>query len=83
MTEGVKRVWLDVFGRRMVVEDLGKGWTAYWTGDEGKRRRAAFPIPSSLDANGIAEYLDDLFHEAASAENPRVRVLAGYVEDAH
>jgi hypothetical protein len=35
----------------------------------------AIPIPAHLDAAGIAQDLDDLFHESASPENPTVRVL--------
>lgn len=71
----LKRIRLDVFGRQMIVEDAGEGWVAYWSGSEGKRRAANIPIPSHLDAHGIVRYLDDLFHEGASAEHPTVRLL--------
>jgi hypothetical protein len=44
-------------------------------GGDGKRRPANIVIPSGLDAHGVAQYLDDLFHEAATPERPKVRLL--------
>lgn len=56
----------EVFGRRIDVERKGAEWVAYLPGADGKRRLANIPIPSELDARGVARYLDDLFHESAS-----------------
>lgn len=72
---GVNRLAFDVFGRRVVVEATADGWRAFYQGNDGKRRPADFVIPKDLDSAGIAKYLDDLFHEFATDERPRVRVL--------
>jgi hypothetical protein len=70
-----KRLTFDVFGRRIVVEATSGGWIAFYQENDGKRRRADFVIPRDLASDGIAQYLDDLFHEFATAEHPHVRVL--------
>jgi hypothetical protein len=70
-----QRLKFDVFGRLIEVEAAPEGWMAFLPGNEGKRRPANIPIPPNLDAAGIARYFDDLFHESATPENPRVRVL--------
>ena len=69
------RLQFDVFGRRIDVEATADGWAAFIPGNEGKRRAAGFSIPADLDPSGIATYLDDLFHESATARNPAVRLL--------
>ncbi len=65
----------DVFGRRIMVEATLDGWAAFHLGTDGKRRSADITIPSHLDEADIAQYLDDLFHESATAEHPKVRAL--------
>ena len=72
---GSQRLTLDVFGRRIVVEATSGGWAAFYQENDGKRRPADFVIPQDLDRDGIAQYLDDVFHEFATAEHPHVRVL--------
>lgn len=74
MTEE-NRLEFDVFGRRVVVEATADGWNAFYQGSDGKRRLADFVIPNNLDRTGIARYLDDLFHEFATEDRPRVRLL--------
>ncbi len=71
----VEKIEFDVFGRRLVVEASTDGWIAFIPGNEGKRRLANIPIPPELDADGIARYLDDLFHEGATPENPNVTII--------
>ena len=70
-----ERLQFDVFGRRIVVESTGSGWRAWYPGADGTRRPAEFAIPAHLDAGSIAGYLDDLFHEHATAAHPKVRLL--------
>ena len=69
------RITFDVFGRRIVAEHTGSGWRAWYPGADGKRRPADFVIPPHLDAQGVARYLDDLFHEHATGAHPGVRIL--------
>lgn len=71
----VDRLKFEVFGRRIDVERKEGQWRAYIPGVDGKRRPANIPISSDLDASGIAQYFDDLFHESASAKYPSVRLL--------
>lgn len=66
---------MDVFGRELVVEATPAGWAAFLPGNDGKRRPANIPIPEHLDVQGVVQYLDDLFHESATAEHPAVRIL--------
>ena len=69
------RLRFEVFGRRIDVERKDGKWLAYLPGSDGKRRPANIPISAELDAKGIAQYFDDLFHESASAKYPHVRLL--------
>jgi hypothetical protein len=71
----MERLRFDVFGRRIDVQATSEGWSAYVLGNDGKSRPANIAIPPGLNADGIAQYLDDLFHEAATPERPKVRLL--------
>ena len=70
------RLEFDVFGRRILVEATADGWAGFIPGRDGKRRPADFAIPSDLEAPELASYLDDLFHEHATADHPAVRILS-------
>ncbi len=70
-----KRCRFDVFGRLVLVEASAGGWRAFYLGTEGKRRPADFSIPANLCADDLRAYLDDLFHELATAARPTVRRL--------
>ena len=70
-----QRLRFDVFGHHIMVEATPAGWATFLPANDGKRRPANIPIPAHLDVQGIAQYLDDLFHESATAENPTVRIL--------
>lgn len=50
----------QVFGMRVGVERSASGWTAYWLGNEGKRRPAEFVVPDFVTEDEMAEYLRDL-----------------------
>ena len=67
------RLRFDVFGREVAVERTAGGWRPLLIGSEGKSRPADFRIPSTLGEDELLAYLDDLFHEYATAERPRVR----------
>ena len=70
-----QRLKFDVFGRLLIAETSADGWITYYSEHDGKRRPANIPIPTHLDVAGITQYLDDLFHESATPENPTVRLL--------
>ena len=69
----MKELRFDVFGREVIVRSTAEGWQAVFPGGDGKSRLAGFPIPADLNEDEIIGYLDDLFHESASADYPRVR----------
>lgn len=69
----MSKLRFDVYGREVVVESTVEGWNALLVGGDGKSRPAGFPIPADLSAGEILGYLDDLFHESATADNPEVR----------
>ena len=69
------RLRFDVFGREIAVERTRSGWRPLLVGSEGKSRPADFEIPSALSEDELLGYLDDLFHEYATAERPCVRAL--------
>ncbi len=59
----------------VIVESTFNGWTAYYSGDNGKRRLADFLISAYLDIDEIQQYLDDLFHESAASKHQSVKVI--------
>ena len=53
----------DIYGRFSVeVVREGDSWTVYRLGDGKRRREHDLVVPSSLTADEIATYLDDLLH---------------------
>ena len=66
----------DVYGRfTLEVLRENDAWVAYNLGLGARTREDEIVIPSSLGAEEIAEYLDDLFHELASI-GQTVRLLS-------
>ena len=63
----------DIFGTLIVVESTGGGWEPFIAGADGKRRRAAFEIPSFVTVHGLCQYLAELFHESATPSNEDAR----------
>ncbi|WP_082845653.1 DUF7661 family protein [Paraburkholderia caribensis] len=66
----------NVFGRIMSVTRFNDAWLVLHVGQEGKRRRAEFEIPSFVAADELAQYLDDIFHEDATPSRPCVSPLS-------
>ena len=67
---------LDVFGKRMLVE-LNEGtWRAYLIGSDGKRSLVDLAIPESMSEAELVQYIDDIYHEAATTRPPAVVRLA-------
>ena len=69
MTSSVK---LDVFGHHYLVERVDGEWRAYSLGSDGKRSPFHVAIPRSLTESELAQYFDDLYHEAATPQRPNV-----------
>jgi len=55
----------DVFGTLMAVEWHGTAWRVFTIGSDGKRSPANVAIPDFIEEGELAQYLDDVFHEAA------------------
>ena len=74
--EMAMRALFEVYGRRVLVVGTDGGWSAYYPGPDGKRRRASdIVIPSYLSESKVRDYLADLCHEWASERYPDVRRL--------
>jgi len=65
-------VKLDVFGQRVHVERLDGEWRAYSLGSDGKRSPFHVAIPRTLGESELAQYFDDLYHEASTPKRPNV-----------
>ena len=74
-SSAMKELRFDVFGKVIAVNATLNGWRAFILGADGKRRAADFPIPSTLTADEMTDYLDDLFHEFATPVRLTVRKL--------
>jgi hypothetical protein len=72
-----RSITLDVFGKRMLAVPTEQGWAMFILGDEGKRRPAEnLVIPAHIKSEQeLVNYLNDLYHEAATPERPSVRRL--------
>ena len=58
----------DIYGRfHLDILREGHAWVAYKIADGKRVRDSAIAIPASLRPDELAGYLDDLFHELASA----------------
>jgi hypothetical protein len=61
------------FGTVIEVQRVAGRWRVFIVGTEGKRRLAQdLIIPAAVAEDEIADYLDDLLHESATLEHPRV-----------
>ena len=65
-------VMLDVFGKCMLVEWPEGAWRTYLLGAEGKRSLIDVAVPESVTEDELAQYFDDLYHEAATPRRPAV-----------
>lgn len=65
-------VTLDVFGKRMLVVRESGNWLTYLVGAEGKRSLVNLSIPASIPEAELAQYFDDIYHEAATPQRPAV-----------
>ena len=62
----------DVFGERMLVESEEGNWRTYLLGSDGKRSLVNIAIPESIPEAELAQYFDDIYHEAATPQRPAV-----------
>jgi hypothetical protein len=67
-------ILLDVYGRyRLLVERVDGRWRVLYVDNDGKRGLCDdIVIPPHLEADAIADYVDDLLHES-STPGKRVR----------
>jgi len=65
-------VRLDVFGKHMLVERAGDEWRTYLLGADGKRSPVDIAVLAKVTEAEMAQYFDDLYHEAATPPHPVV-----------
>ncbi|WP_025820040.1 DUF7661 family protein [Shewanella marina] len=63
----------DVFGDLMLIDRQQGQWLLFKSSGTGLRVRIYdVVIPKHLNESELAQYLDDIFHERASAQYPQV-----------
>ena len=63
----------DVFGTIIEVVNREGTWTAFYLGNEGKKRPAKdIAIPTSVGIGQLEQYLADIRHEYATSTNSEV-----------
>jgi hypothetical protein len=65
----------DACGKRIGVERDGARWRAVAAPVDGKRAELDVVIPEFVSEDELAQFLDDLLHEAAPRAHPAVRRL--------
>lgn len=66
----------DVFGKQMSVIKKHNEWQLFNESDTGIRSRVYDVImPSDLNENELAKYLDDIYHEYSSEKHTKVLKL--------
>lgn len=67
---------IDLYGREIEAVKHDAGWKVFHVGTDGTRRPATdVVVPSWVSEGELVEYLDDLFHEHATPDHPRVLAL--------
>ena len=68
----------NVFGRTLGVKAVSSGWELYRIDlNENKSSRLhGYIIPADVETEGLAQWLDDIFHEMATAKHPEVKRIA-------
>jgi len=62
----------NVFGKIIAVRRENDGWKVCAIGNDGKRGPAGIEIPEFVEADELAQYLFDIFHENARPGNNEV-----------
>ena len=73
-----KAIRFDVFGKFMIIERRDDRWLLL--SESGTGINSPVPgveIPSDLEEEELTQFLDDIFHEHASVENPTVIRIKG------
>ncbi|WP_439794627.1 DUF7661 family protein [Vibrio campbellii] len=64
---------VNVFGKIMLAECKSGIWSLYIDSETSIRRPIRdFVVPPSLDEDKLLTYLDDMYHEHATATHPNV-----------
>ncbi|EJG1829241.1 hypothetical protein BKF99_RS23640 [Vibrio parahaemolyticus] len=70
------RLKFNVFGKIMSVSRQSEEWVLFLESDVGMRTRVYdVIIPSDLKQEELAQYLDDIYHESATANYTSVFLL--------
>ncbi|MBU0621519.1 MAG: hypothetical protein KJ795_06715 [Gammaproteobacteria bacterium] len=64
-----KTLRFNIFGMLIAIVGVPGRWSAYISGDDGKRRPAEFIVPNELAEEELCGYLADLMHESATPSN--------------
>ena len=74
MATKFKKITLDVFGRKMMIQKSATGWQIFYMSADGKRRPADdIMVPDFVTETELVEFISDLCHEWATEKHPGVR----------
>ncbi len=67
----------NVFGKKMSVQRKNQQWLLFTDSNSGMRVRVYdIVIPPDLLEAGLAQYLDDIYHEFSTEHHPQVVQLS-------
>jgi hypothetical protein len=66
---------ISVFGRTLEVVKENGQWAIYTLGEGKKSLYSGIVIPAHYGRDEVVAFLGDIFHEAATPENPDVVVV--------
>lgn len=66
---------LDVYGKRIEIIYENSAWSIYVLGEGKKLKTNDICIPDNYNEKQAIQFLEDLFHEKATKENPNIIVL--------
>lgn len=64
---------IDAYGNVLEIIKENGEWAIYILGEGKKRRSFDIVIPSDLDEQNVILFLEDILHESATPENPRIK----------
>lgn len=66
---------LDAYGKRIEIQRENGDWVIYELGEGKKTLSRDIYIPSDYNEAQVIGFLEDLFHERATPENPSIKII--------
>lgn len=66
---------LDAYGRQLEILRESELWVIYEVGEGKKSCSHDISIPPDYNEKQVLTYLEDLFHERATPDRPKIKVI--------